>query len=90
MKTKLIIIGLAALLAAGCSKSDPKEQVGRFQLTFKPSQSKAPDLVYVIDTATGRVWSMGVRREVIRPDGTDEIEYSEWQETVIKGLKDSH
>jgi len=90
MKTNLIIVALAALLAAGCSKSDPKEQVGRFQLIFKPAQSKAPDLVYVIDTATGRVWSMGIKREITNPDGTGETEYSEWNETVIKGLKGSH
>jgi hypothetical protein len=80
------ILSLSFLLV-GCSRSEPKAQAGRFQLIFTPAQSKAPELIYLIDTATGRVWSMGIKREVSKPDGTSEVEFSEWkEETVIKGL----
>jgi hypothetical protein len=80
---------LLTLFSAGCSQSEPKEQVGRFQLMFKPAESKAPDLVYLVDTTTGRVWTMGIKRQVTRPNGESEIEYSDWNEAVIKGVSSS-
>ena len=73
------------LLFLGCSQSEPTIQPGRFNLMFAPPQSKAPDLLYLVDTATGRVWSMGIKREVNNPTGESTIEYSGWTEASIFG-----
>lgn len=71
----------------GCSQ---KADVDRFRIVFTPSQSKAPDLVYMIDTATGRLWSRGIARETNKTDGAggaiNSIEYSDWHECKIAGL----
>ena len=89
--TALLLLGILTLLtlSSGCwSKDSQKGDVGRFQLVFPPPQSKSPALAYIIDTATGRLWSRGVSREEKRADGESFIEYSDWTETKIKGLND--
>jgi hypothetical protein len=86
MKNKLAILSLVALLAAGCSKSEPKTDVGRFQMIFKPAGSKAPELIYLLDSSTGRIWTFGIARETSHPDGTSDIEYSGWREEFSGGL----
>lgn len=78
------------LFIGGCSRPESKDGVGRFQLVFPPANSKSKDTMYFVNTSTGRLWSMGIRREVVHPDGTGEIEWSEWKEETITGLSGSH
>lgn len=62
IKTAVIAIVIVALLCllAGAARRDPLPQVGRFQIDCTNTSC------YLVDTATGQVWSPG-SREFYRP-----------------------
>ena len=79
----MVGLGLFLLLLPAIFKLDMAGQnviSGRFQLILKPANCKAPNVAYLLDTATGRLWALGVAREVTQPDGSSVIEYSGWKE----------